>query len=90
MNPIKEFGGERAWFVPILGYKEQIQGVNSRFGDGTEFPSETLSTYRDILEENCVDVKWQRGDVLLLDNFAAQHARRPGKPPRVILMSGCK
>ena len=73
-----------------MGYKDKLQGVNSNFGDGSEFPLEALSTCRDILEENSVDVKWQKCDVLLLDNFAVQNARRPGEAPRVILMSGCK
>lgn len=90
LNPIREFGEKRAWFIPILGYKDKVQGARNRFGDGSEFPSAALEAYREILEENCVDVKWQKGDVLVLDNFAVQRARRPGKPPRVMLMSACK
>ncbi|KAJ4966337.1 hypothetical protein NE237_018186 [Protea cynaroides] len=40
--------------------------------------------------ENCVDLKWQKGDILLVDNLTVQHARHPGKPPCSILVSVCK
>ncbi|KAJ6805745.1 clavaminate synthase-like protein [Iris pallida] len=89
-NPMREFGGKRAWFMPFLGYTEDIYGVDNSFGDGSKVPREALVAYREILEENCVDVKWQRGDILLVDNHTVQHARRPGKPPRVVLVSVCK
>lgn len=77
--------------MPFLGYTDKSDDTTSNsFGDGTPLPKEAMITYGDILEENCVDVKWQKGDILLLDNLAVQHARKPGKPPRVILASICK
>lgn len=90
MNPIREFGGKRVWLLPILGYTNNINDVNNSFGDGSIFPLEALRTYREILEENCVDLKWQKGDILLVDNLAGQQARMPVKPPRVILVAVCK
>ncbi|PKA55976.1 Clavaminate synthase-like protein [Apostasia shenzhenica] len=89
-NPVREFSGRRAWIYPILGFAGDRRSVKNEFGDGSDFPAEALDVYRRILEENCVDVNWQKGDVLLLDNLAVQHARRPGKPPRRILASLCK
>ncbi|KAJ6804960.1 clavaminate synthase-like protein [Iris pallida] len=89
-NPIRELGGKRVWFLPFLGYTGNIYDVNHSFGDGSAVPREAFVTYGEVLEENCVDVKWQKGDILLIDNHSVQHARRPGKPPRVILASVCK
>ncbi|KAF8404253.1 hypothetical protein HHK36_009135 [Tetracentron sinense] len=90
MNPIREFVERRVWFNTILGYTKDERDINLRFGDETPFPLEALDAHKKILDENCVDLKWEKGDVLLLDNFCVQHARRPGKPPRVILVSICK
>ncbi|KAK8951105.1 Clavaminate synthase-like protein [Platanthera zijinensis] len=90
LKPVVERGGKRAWFVPILGHTDDRAMVSNVFGDGSApLPPAVLDAYADILAENCVDIKWHRGDVLLLDNAVVQHARRPGKPPRHLLVSGC-
>ncbi|XP_043689211.1 clavaminate synthase-like protein At3g21360 [Telopea speciosissima] len=90
LNPIQELEGKRVWFNTILGYTSNEKDMKVSFGDGSALPSEAFETFKQILNENCVDLKWQKGDVLLLDNFTVQHARRPGKPPRTVLVSVCK
>ncbi|KAL4183957.1 hypothetical protein AMTRI_Chr11g100920 [Amborella trichopoda] len=55
------------------------------FGDGTPFPDDAFKTYKKIRDEINVNIRWKQGDILLLNNLAVQHDRRPGKPPRVIL-----
>ncbi|KAG0499780.1 hypothetical protein HPP92_004471 [Vanilla planifolia] len=90
LNPIGVFGEKRAWLVPLLGFEETMENVSNKFSDGSAVPEEVLGIYKEILEENCVDIKWKKGDVLLFDNLIVQHARRPGKPPRRILVSMCK
>ncbi|KAJ8618798.1 hypothetical protein MRB53_014984 [Persea americana] len=90
MNPIKELEGKRVWFRTILSYTGNERDVEVSFSDGSPFPVEATNAYKSILEENCVDLSWQKGDILLVDNLSVQHARRPGKPPRVILVSICK
>ncbi|KAJ4976041.1 hypothetical protein NE237_001147 [Protea cynaroides] len=90
LNPIQELGGKKVWFNTILGYTSNEKDKKVTFGDGSALPSEAIEAFKQVLNENCVDVKWQKGDVLLLDNFIVQHARRPGKPPRTVLVSICK
>lgn len=60
------------------------------FGDGEPLPEDIVHDCLRILEEECVAVPWQRGDVLLIDNWAVLHSRRPFVPPRRVLASLCK
>ncbi len=38
-----------------------------------------------VMDEICVAFKWQKGDVLLIDNRGAMHSRRPFEGNRRIL-----
>ncbi|KAK6930425.1 TauD/TfdA-like domain [Dillenia turbinata] len=77
----------KIWFNSILGW----QYPNSvMFGDGKRLPAEILDDYRKILEEEAVAIPWQKGDVMLVDNWAALHGRRPTNSPRRVLASLCK
>lgn len=38
-----------------------------------------------IAEEMQVDVHWQKGDIVLLDNYAVMHSRRPWVGERTVL-----
>ena len=60
------------------------------FGDGKPLPADIVYDCLNILEEESVAFPWQKGDVLLLDNWAALHARKSFDPPRRILASLCK
>ncbi|CAH9056168.1 unnamed protein product [Cuscuta epithymum] len=60
------------------------------FGDGSALPAEIIHDCVKILEAESVAVPWKRGDVLLIDNLAVLHSRRPFNPPRRVLASLCK
>ncbi|EPS60476.1 hypothetical protein M569_14325, partial [Genlisea aurea] len=59
------------------------------FGDGTPLPATAVYDCLKILEEESVAIPWEKGDVLLVDNLAALHSRKPYTPPRRILASLC-
>jgi alpha-ketoglutarate-dependent taurine dioxygenase len=57
------------------------------FGDDSPIDPRMLQEASRIMDEICVAVPWQKGDVFLVDNLTAMHARRPFKGPRQILAS---
>ncbi|PWN86790.1 Clavaminate synthase-like protein [Acaromyces ingoldii] len=56
-------------------------------GDDLPFPLKWIDSIRKITTEEQVDVPWQQGDVLLLDNLAVQHGRRTWEGDRRLLAS---
>ncbi|GAB2269364.1 hypothetical protein Dimus_004284 [Dionaea muscipula] len=61
-----------------------------QFGDGRPVPGDVVYDCVKILDEESVAIPWQKGDVLLIDNWAVLHSRRSFTPPRRILASLCK
>jgi alpha-ketoglutarate-dependent taurine dioxygenase len=55
------------------------------YGNGKEIEAGYLETCKRILEEAKVTFKWEKGDVLLIDNRLVQHSRNTFIPPRRIL-----
>ncbi|KAH6832109.1 2-oxoglutarate and oxygenase superfamily protein [Perilla frutescens var. hirtella] len=60
------------------------------FGDGDPLPENIIHDCLKIMEEESIDVPWRKGDLLMMDNFAVLHARKPFTPPRRILAALCK
>ncbi|KAH8661684.1 hypothetical protein BGZ60DRAFT_413717 [Tricladium varicosporioides] len=55
------------------------------YGDGTRIPTKYLELALLIAEESQVLVKWEEGDIVLLDNYAVMHSRSPWKGKRTVL-----
>ena len=60
---------------------------NAFYGDGSPIPDEALEEIRHVYREASVAFPWQRGDMLLLDNFLASHGREPFVGPRRIVVA---
>ncbi|KAI5072509.1 hypothetical protein GOP47_0012615 [Adiantum capillus-veneris] len=97
----KDFGqeGGNAWFNMIAAYYSGLShkvGMSPKqpydvvFGDGSPLPEDAVATCMKLHEENSVDIPWQQGDLMIVDNFLAMHGRRAYKPPRQILVSLCR
>ncbi|KAL6996402.1 hypothetical protein U1Q18_006530 [Sarracenia purpurea var. burkii] len=86
----------KTWFNSMVaaytGWEDErndpIKAVT--FGDGKPLPADIIYDCLKILNEESVAIPWQKGDVLLLDNWAVLHSRRPFDPPRRVLASLCK
>ncbi|KAJ4975615.1 hypothetical protein NE237_000721 [Protea cynaroides] len=69
LNPIQELGGKGVWFNTILDYTSNEKDMKVVFGDGSVLPSKAAEAFKWVLNKNFIDIKWQKRDVLLLDNF---------------------
>tara|TARA_R110002003_G_scaffold2702_3_gene24561 strand:+ start:2790 stop:3221 length:432 start_codon:yes stop_codon:yes gene_type:complete len=55
------------------------------YGDGEPIETADLELALNMAEEMQVDVQWQRGDLVLLDNYAVMHSRRAWTGTRTVL-----
>ncbi|KAG5532544.1 hypothetical protein RHGRI_026990 [Rhododendron griersonianum] len=76
---------------PAEAVKKYIKEITSvTMMDGTEIPEEIVRRIEEIIEEEIIQFRWEKGDVLFLDNLAVYHGRRPSLPPRKVLVATCK
>jgi hypothetical protein len=59
------------------------------YGDGTPLDADDVAAVDEAMQALSVDIPWQQGDLMLLDNVRAMHARRPFVPPRRVLAYLC-
>ncbi|MET0795355.1 MAG: amino acid adenylation domain-containing protein [Polyangiaceae bacterium] len=57
------------------------------FGDGSLIDDETMAIIGQTYEACAVRFAWKRGDVVMLDNMLAAHARDPYEGPRKIVVA---
>ncbi|WP_459209763.1 TauD/TfdA family dioxygenase [Aquimarina rhabdastrellae] len=57
------------------------------FGNGDEIPIECFDEVREVAKKNMVTFKWEKGDLMLVDNILAAHGRTPFVGDRRILVS---
>ncbi|GKB57406.1 clavaminate synthase-like protein [Tanacetum coccineum] len=93
-----ETRNRNTWFNMLVsasgGFENELNDDPTKavtFGNGQSFPAHVVHDCSKIMDEECVAIPWQKGDVLMLDNLAVLHARLPLiTPPRRILASLCK
>ena len=59
----------------------------TRYGDGSLIPDEVVAEIADAYEAGSLQLKWQCGDVLVIDNMRMAHGREPFKGPRRVVVS---
>jgi alpha-ketoglutarate-dependent taurine dioxygenase len=58
----------------LLGY---TMNLNTTFGDGTNISIWEMAEIRNAIHKNMVFSRWQKGDILCIDNFSTSHGRQP-------------
>ena len=56
---------------------EHKMSLNVTFGDGTPISVEECREVRSAVHKNNIYNRWEKGDVLLIDNFGCSHGRQP-------------
>ena len=57
------------------------------FGDGSEISDDEMRLIGEAYEQCAVRFDWQQGDVVMLDNMLAAHARDPFEGKRKIVVA---
>lgn len=78
-------GDTAAALYQIMPEEELPQSVT--FADGSPIPAEYITQVRDRGLATAVDVDWQAGDLMLIDNILVGHGRRPFTGPRRVLVA---
>jgi alpha-ketoglutarate-dependent taurine dioxygenase len=74
----------RECLLAFLG--EENLPRHAYYGDGTPIDTSVLEEIRQIYKDQTVLFRWQKGDVLMLDNILAAHGRTPFAGTRKILV----
>lgn len=72
--------------ISLFGSEDKFR-LNACFGDGSPIDSEALEHIRDVLQRETIPHRWQKGDVLILDNILAAHGRLPFTGERKIALA---
>lgn len=68
-------------------FKEDELPRNAFYGDGSAIESSVLDEIRETYNATAIAFPWQKGDVLMVDNFLVSHGREPFTGPRKILVA---
>ncbi|RZB84570.1 Clavaminate synthase-like protein, partial [Glycine soja] len=77
--PLRDSVKTQKAFLESLFLAAWLTYVNFKYGQ--PLPSHIVYDCLHILEEESVAIPWQKGDVLLIDNWAVLYSRRSFDPP---------
>jgi alpha-ketoglutarate-dependent taurine dioxygenase len=66
---------------------EDELAMHCTYGDGSPIPLSDMEAVRDAIWKNLRTFRWQRGDVVWLDNRAISHGRMPYRGPRRVVVA---
>ncbi|MGC1331023.1 amino acid adenylation domain-containing protein [Pseudomonas sp.] len=75
----------RSDLLEMVGLEHMPRNVY--YGDGSPIEDEVMELLGRLYEECAVRFDWQQGDVVMLDNMIAAHARDPYEGPRKIVVA---
>lgn len=78
--------GDDPRFDPATAGEETL-GNHVTYGDGSPIDPADLMTVRRTSQAAEVKFPWQAGDVMIIDNIAAMHGRKPYRGPRRVLVA---
>ncbi|WP_306252989.1 TauD/TfdA family dioxygenase [Parvularcula sp. IMCC14364] len=85
--------GRRVFFNQLIaafrGWKDERNDPSKSitFGDSSRIDPDDMAIAIQLSDELSFDMNWQKGDVVLVDNFIVMHGRRPFEGKRRVLAS---
>ncbi|TGK36379.1 taurine dioxygenase [Leptospira gomenensis] len=70
-----------------LTTKKEYLDTHCSYGDGKEITTRELNQIQDAFWNNISLFSWQKGDVLVIDNYSVSHGRHPFSGPREIYVA---
>lgn len=62
--------------LPIIAQEEMgMEGNIVRLENGNRIPNEVIKEIENIIDDITIPIKWEKGDVVLIDNFRVMHGR---------------
>lgn len=71
----------------LSAFKDDELPRNALYGDGSSIEPSALDEIRETYRNSAISFPWQRGDILMVDNFLTSHGREPFVGPRKILVA---
>jgi len=88
MHPVT---GEEVWFNQADGFHSLFADdrprLESRFGDGSKIDISELRDIRKAIDGETIAHKWQKDDIIIVDNILAAHGRMPFLGDRKIVLA---
>jgi Taurine catabolism dioxygenase TauD, TfdA family len=63
--------------IIVYGVLGRKMALHTEFGDGTPITASEMNIVRKAIHRNMVFSRWEKGDILFIDNFAVSHGRQP-------------
>jgi alpha-ketoglutarate-dependent taurine dioxygenase len=80
--------GLLAWLLYQIAYPNPLRRpLHATLGDGRRITLRQLNLINEVIDDATVRFRWQRGDLLLLDNYLITHGRMPYRGDRRILVA---
>lgn len=76
---------DQAYLIKEFGYDNLPR--NSFFGDGTSLDLNDLIEIRNTYAQNKIEFKWEKGDLMIIDNLLMAHSRNPFEGYRKIAVA---
>ncbi|MEL7002883.1 MAG: TauD/TfdA family dioxygenase, partial [Bacteroidota bacterium] len=85
-----QFENEIYEMLMMMYDSEEDLPMYGSFGDGSEIAVEKIRGIHKTFENNMILNRWEKGDILVVDNMLVCHGRMPYKGDRKIVVTMCQ
>jgi alpha-ketoglutarate-dependent taurine dioxygenase len=82
-----------SWYLKVnerlakLNQRPDESAMHVTFSDGGKVPYAYIKEVQKLIWKNMYFLKWQKGDMVMIDNFSTSHGRMPYVGPREVLVT---